>query len=234
MAAWFDTIFIIILENHGWSQVQGCQFVDWFTKNGVVFNNWSAATHPSGPNYRALFSGNYWSNNEFDNVHRPNIGDLVKCTTVFFRGVPADRHNPFLDMQSSMNIARASIIDAPVDQAKGIYYFGMDDNNDAHNGDLNGADHNAMDAINLVVSTRKDNNYLIFLTFDEAFGLEWVNNHVFTGMYMPGMTRPSVIHSPVNHYNFARNLYQNWGMTPPAEMDSSSLIYDGRFLLTLS
>ena len=94
MHKWFSNVYFAVLENHGWSQVQDCEFVKWFSANGAIFPHWYAAAHPSGPNYRALLSGNTWSLNEFDGVRRENIANHIPSAVVDYAGVAADRHNP--------------------------------------------------------------------------------------------------------------------------------------------
>src|SRR5579864_105242 len=183
MARWFERIYFAVLENHGWSQVQDCDFVKWFQTNGVVFPHWYAVDHPSGPNYRCLLSGLTWSNNEFDGVWRPNIADHIPSAVANYQGAPADRHNPFLDMKSKK-------LTTPPD-AK-IIYYGMDDNNDAHSGPLNTADMNVMRLITWLgfpPTLAKPQSYreAFFLLFDEAFGVEYLSNHIFVAMYSPTM-----------------------------------------------
>jgi hypothetical protein len=43
----FDTLVLMVLENHGWAQVQQCKFVSHLRQHGVVFTGWQAVTHPS-------------------------------------------------------------------------------------------------------------------------------------------------------------------------------------------
>src|SRR4051812_25198260 len=90
----FDTIVLMVLENHGWSQVQSSELIAYFAENGTTFTSWSGVKHPSGPNYRAMLSGNTWSGNEFDGVPRPNVGLHVDYKIYAYSGRPADRHNP--------------------------------------------------------------------------------------------------------------------------------------------
>jgi len=231
-AQWFDTLFLIILENHGWSQVQKTNLVSWFSVNGTVFWSWDAAAHPSGPNYRALMSGNYWSSNEFDDVHRPNIGDQVPCFVASFKGQPAQRHNPFLDMHAAKAASAGSI-----DTFQGIYYLGMDDMNNAHSGPdderLQIADRNVMEAIGSIVTPSRAGRYLFFTVFDEAFGFDWFSNHVFAAMAGPMIPRGKSVHSPISHFNFARLLYDNWSIDAPPEMMHQGNVYAGQKLWDL-
>jgi hypothetical protein len=228
-AKWFDTLFLMILENHGWSQIQETSFFSWFAQYGTIFSSWSAAAHPSGPNYRSLMSGNYWSFNEFDGVHRPNIGDQVDCYVNSFKNSPAERHNPFLDMHSKNRLPQAEL-----SSFKGIYYFGMDDDNNAHSGSLETADANVTAAITLVQKEKANTDrYAFFLVFDEAYGLDWFTNHVFAAIAGPSVPRGNLVHSPLSHFNFARLLYDNWEIAFPQEAIPAGNAFAGQALWEL-
>jgi hypothetical protein len=203
---WFDKLLILILENHGWSQVQDCQFVKWFRENGCVFSNWHGVAHPSGPGYRCLFSGQTWSGNEFDGVWRPSILDTVQNVTQPFAGMPADRHNPAKDMR-----AKAAVDWVPGAPLADIHYLGMDDQNDAHSGPLSQADANVMRALTSFDVPRGPRT-LTVVTFDEAFGLEYGTNHVFMGMAGGMVSRGKEVGQQFTHADFAIGLYANWGV----------------------
>ena len=145
----FDTLVLIVLENHGWTQVQGWKFVNHFAENGVVFTGWHGVTHPCGPNYRAMISGNTWSGNEYDGVQRPNLGRSVDYKIYQYRGIPAQRHNPFLDMNPQGDARATNYLSGPMSNAglAPLTYLGLDDANNAHNGPPSVADENVMQAI---------------------------------------------------------------------------------------
>lgn len=231
---WFNTVYLVVLENHGWTQTQNLKAVDYFTKNGMLFNNWTATAHPSGPNYRTLMSGNYWSYNEYDGVHRPNIGDSVPCVIEDYVGIPAVRHNPFMDMQSGMVVPNAR--PAIRHTFNGIWYFGMDDQNNGHSAAVSVADNNVM---NLVAEFEQYKasylRWIMFFVFDEAFGCDWFSNHVFAGMIGSHniITPGKIVHSPLRHENFAQMLYDNWEIPAPEEMLHTGRIYKGKEIYTL-
>ncbi|MGN6532574.1 MAG: alkaline phosphatase family protein [Ginsengibacter sp.] len=53
-------IVIAVEENHGYDQIIGSEnapYINQLAKEGTLFTNSSAVTHPSQPNYLALFSG---------------------------------------------------------------------------------------------------------------------------------------------------------------------------------
>ena len=229
---WFDQIFIMVLENHGWTQSAAMKMVNYISQFGIVFTDYHGTVHPSGPNYRSMFSGQHWSTNEFDGVKRPNIGDSIPVYQYDYMNAPAERHNPFLDMKSIE--ARLHLtLDMSNITAKGIHYLGMDDQNDAHSGSLDIADTNVNNFIKWWHTLdnpiyRKD---ILFVVFDEAFGIEYIDNHVFAGMIMGnGTLLGTTVTEHMNHYNFARMLYDNWNIPMNPSADSSSSIYAGHAL----
>src|SRR3954452_11542282 len=55
-----DHIVVVVEENHGTSQLLGsgqAPYFDSLVQQGAVIRGYSAVTHPSEPNYFALFSG---------------------------------------------------------------------------------------------------------------------------------------------------------------------------------
>ena len=127
-----------------------------------------------------MLSGNIWSTNEFDGVQRPNLAQYVDFKVFAFKGAPADRHNPFLDMNPSdrraMPIPNAVLNDSALTD---IVYLGLDDQNNAHNGPLAVADANAMQALQAFGSLKSGLRRLFILLFDEAFGNEYPGQPCF-------------------------------------------------------
>lgn len=230
----FDTLVLIVLENHGWSQVQDCQFIKHFAANGVVFTSWHGVTHPSGPNYRAMLSGNKWSGNEFDGVQRPNLGRSVDYKIYAYGGIPAQRHNPFLDMNPHGDARATDYRTGPLrdDGLAPLTYLGLDDANNAHNGPLNVADDNVMRAIADFNVLGSGGRKLFLAVFDEAYGKDYSANHVFAGAIGAGVM-PKQVHSSLSHYSLAQFLADNWGVTI-AEMDPTGDTYAGSSLLDLA
>ena len=55
-----DHIIIVMLENHGFDQIIGsanAPFINSLVRKGLLFSDYHGVTHPSQPNYIALFSG---------------------------------------------------------------------------------------------------------------------------------------------------------------------------------
>jgi hypothetical protein len=233
MAKFFDHIVLMICENTGWSSVQDLQFVKYINQHGTIFEHWTGVTHPSGPNYRAILSGQTWSGNEYDGIQRPNIATSIDYEIVDFKGIPAIRHNPFLDMNPNhpgvhlTDFAAATNAGLP-----DLLYLGMDDLNNAHSGSLNTADANVVEAINLFDQLKEENRLFVVL-FDEGFGFDYLGNHIFCGMLGPKVS-VNQVGSPCSHYNLAQFFCDNWGIIGLNEMDPQCKTYAGRNLIDLN
>jgi hypothetical protein len=55
-----DHVVVVVFENHGYSQMIGnssAPYINSLARGGANFTNFTAETHPSQPNYFAMFSG---------------------------------------------------------------------------------------------------------------------------------------------------------------------------------
>jgi len=119
----FNHIFLILMENHDYSQIIGSSsapYINSLAKTGAISTNYHAVGHPSEPNYLALTSGNSFSSNSCVTgdgdptgaclVNATNITDRLKLAGKRWKGymesMPspcyltdsgeyAVRHNPF-------------------------------------------------------------------------------------------------------------------------------------------
>ncbi|MGY3054110.1 phospholipase C [Pedobacter sp. UYEF25] len=89
-----DHIIIVVEENHGYDQVIGSKnapYLNQLAKEGALFTDAHGVTHPSQPNYLALFSGSTQGVfnddcNEQMTYHTPNLGAALLKTGHTFKG----------------------------------------------------------------------------------------------------------------------------------------------------
>lgn len=90
-----DHIIIVMEENHGFDEVVGspnAPFITQLSKEGALFTDSHGVTHPSQPNYLALFSGStqgVTGDDCLENVtpyNTPNLGALLLAKGLSFRG----------------------------------------------------------------------------------------------------------------------------------------------------
>lgn len=83
-----DHVFVIMMENHGYSQIAGnpnAPFINSFAKTANVATNYFAIAHPSLTNYLEVIGGSNFG------VHTDSYPDWhsTSCTTNLATGVPA-------------------------------------------------------------------------------------------------------------------------------------------------
>jgi hypothetical protein len=76
-----DHIVIVIEENHGYAQIMdkhnGASYIHMLAKRGMLFTDSHGVTHPSLPNYLALFSGSTQGVNSDSCLHTFNNDNLA-------------------------------------------------------------------------------------------------------------------------------------------------------------
>lgn len=131
----FSHVVVILLENHGYSQVIGNDQMPNFNalaKQNVLLTNYHAVTHPSLPNYIALIGGGTFGITTDCNrcfVNEPSLPDLIEASGRTWKtyqedlpspcytgssGGYAERHDPFIYFDPIRNDAarcKRSVVD---------------------------------------------------------------------------------------------------------------------------
>jgi len=225
-----DHVVIVIEENHSFSQIMNMQHanssINALAKRGVLFTQSYGVTHPSLPNYLALFSGSmqdvrddacpYTFNN--DNLatalldkglsfasyaeNLPAVGDL-SCRS----GAYQRKHNPASDWQGTRLPAEMNLrfADFPQNFSKlpTVALVVPDQNNDMHDGSFEAADDWLKNHITPYVDWAFKHNSLLILTWDEDNGSE--NNRVVT-LFIGPMVKSGTSAQHIDHYNVLRTL----------------------------
>lgn len=112
-------VVVVVMENKAYGQVIGnaqAPFINRLAQEGASFTNWHAITHPSQPNYLAMFSGSTYGVTSDDcpqSLDGPNLGrqllDAGRTFAGYSEALPstgftgcgaggyARKHNPWVD-----------------------------------------------------------------------------------------------------------------------------------------
>jgi acid phosphatase len=223
-------VVMVIEENHSFSQIMNMQHanstINALAKRGVLFTQSYGVTHPSLPNYLALFSGDtqgvhddacpYTFKN--DNLatalldknlsfasyseNLPATGDL-SC----YSGAYQRKHNPVSNWQGTRLPAEINLrfTDFPQDFSKlpTVAFVVPDQNNDMHDGSFEAADDWLKKHITPYVDWAFKHNSLLILTWDEDNGSE--NNRLVT-LFVGPMVKVGTSAQHINHYTVLRTL----------------------------
>ncbi len=231
-----DHVVIVIEENHGFSQIMDLRnrasYIHALAKRGLLFTDSHGVTHPSLPNYLALFSGSMQgvSNDSCphtfntDNLASslldggfsfvtyseslPKTGDLSCASGAYQR-----KHNPASNWQGTRLTAEINqrFADFPRDFSRlpTVSFVIPDQDNDMHDGSFEAADQWLKTRIEPYVAWAFKHNSLLILTWDEDdFRAE---NHVATILVGP-MVKRGVSMQRIDHYSVLRTLLDFYGL----------------------
>jgi acid phosphatase len=231
-----DHVVIVIEENHAYSQLIGSDsspYINSLAEDpySATFINSYAVTHPSQPNYLALYSGstqgvandNHPANEPFTT---PNLGQqLINASMSYstyseslpYAGFNGDtsgayfrKHNPAANwIGTGINQIPAStdqpFTSFPSDFTKlpTVSIVIPNINNDMHNGTVSTADAWLKNNLENYVQWAKSNNSLFILTFDEDNDKN--GNHILT-IFTGAMVRGGEYPEQIYHYSILRTI----------------------------
>ncbi|MFZ5522550.1 MAG: alkaline phosphatase family protein [Pseudomonadota bacterium] len=225
-----DHVVVVIEENRSYMQIMDPRnqnsYIHTLAKRGLLFTRSYGVTHPSQPNYLALFSGSTHgiTNNacplsfDTDNLasallnaglsfasfaeSMPEVGYLSCMSGAYHR-----KHNPAANWQGTRLPASVNqrFSDFPVDYSKlpTVSFVIPDQNNDMHDGSYADADNWLKIHIAPYVDWAMKHNSLLILTWDEDHYQS--DNRIATIIVGP-MVRTGTSDQRINHYNVLRTL----------------------------
>lgn len=243
-----DHIVVVIEENRGYSQIMDQRnsgsYIHALAKRGMLFTQSYGVTHPSQPNYLALFAGSTYDVTSnacgysftTDNLATafldkglsfasyaeslPAVGDLSCMSGAYQR-----KHNPITNWQGTRLPAEMNLrfSDFPQNFSKlpTVSFVIPDQNNDMHDGSFATADEWLKTRIDPYVEWAFKHNSLLILTWDEDSGKE--NNQVVT-LFIGPMVKAGTNSQRINHYNVLRTLLDMYGLPALGESANAQAI----------
>jgi phosphatidylinositol-3-phosphatase len=230
-----DHVMVVVFENEDAENVVGGPDAPYLTalaRAGASFTDAHGETHPSQPNYLALFSGS--THGVVDNtcpleLSGPNLAsqllDAGETFVGYSEGLPgvgftgceagryARKHNPwvnFPDLPDSVNQPYSAL---PADFAElpTVSFVVPDLCNDMHDCGVAAGDSWAREHLSGYVAWAEQHNSLLVVTFDEDNGSP--ANHIATVLVGP-MVRPGTSDQAIDHYTLLRTLEAMYGLDP--------------------
>lgn len=223
-------VVVVIMENHSYSQVIGAPYIHHLAKIGASFTNSHGITHPSQPNYLALFSG---STRGVSDDHCPvslasdNLGHQLRSARDTFAGYSEDlpsvgsttcnsggyarRHTPWVDFSNLPGSVNRPLTSFPRNYSSLPTVSIVVPNlcHDMHDCSVSTGDTWLKTHIDGFVRWAATHNSLLVLTWDED---DFTSaNHIATVFAGP-MVKHGNYGEPVNHYNVLRTLEDFYGL----------------------
>lgn len=232
---YFSSIVWAVMENHGVQAANKLPAERFLMAHGATFNRYYANTHPSGPNYRIIVSGEPWTQREVYLHAEPTVATELSAIGIptidwYVGGTPDLKHDPYMDLKSHVTLKTKGPFEPDTLPDAAQVYLGYDDDNNAHNGPMAAVDANIRALVKTLDASqwfnRKDasGHYpVLVVTWDESFTFD---NSVLTAFYGRGVKAGFVSPHKVDHYNFCRTLTDNWGLAPLGRAAKSAPIAD--------
>jgi phosphatidylinositol-3-phosphatase len=245
-------VLVVIFENKAYEQVAGSVAAPWITGlmgSSAVFTDAHAITHPSQPNYLALFSGSTQAVTDdhcpVDLAGMPNLAEQLVAAGHSFVGYSEDlpkagylgcshagyaaKHNPWVDFTNVPDSANQPFSAFPADYAAlpTVSFVIPNLCHDMHNCSVATGDAWARTHLDGYVRWARQHDSLLILTFDEDD--RSADNRILT-MFTGAGIRPGSYRQAINHYSVLRTIESWYGLAPlqrAAEAAPITAIWDG-------
>jgi acid phosphatase len=240
-------VIVIVEENKTLAQVVdggSAPFIRRLAQNGALFTNAHGVTHPSLPNYLALFAGVTNTNGdgcpaEGVSPQAPNLASELAAEHLSFAGyaehLPATgslactagtyarKHAPWVAFSNvppgdSLPFSALPAYDALPTVAMVI----PDIDDDMHDGTIEEGDDWLKTHVSALLSWADAHDTLVILTWDEGFD---GSNSIPTIFYGP-MVKPGRYAERITHYNTLRTLEELYGLALTGQAASAAPITD--------
>jgi hypothetical protein len=238
-----DHIVLVIEENHSYSQIinsPDAPHINRLAAQGALFTQSFGITHPSQPNYLALFSGSTQGITDNSCPHTfttPNLGQALLAAGLTFVGYSEDlpsigsiicsmglyerKHNPWVNWQNSITngiptTANLPMTSFPTDYSKlpTISVIVPNQVNSMHNGKnpeaIRTGDRWILERLDTYVQWAQQHNSLLIVTWDEDNGKE--NNRIVT-LFVGPMVQAGRYGQRITHYNVLRTIEELYGLS---------------------
>jgi len=234
-------------ENHAYSQIIGspeAPYINSLAAEGASFTRSYAITHPSQPNYLALFSGSTQGVTSDSCPHTfsaPNLGsELIaagKTFTGFSEGLPsvgsevctsgeyARKHVPWTDFYNVPSSDNQPFTSFPTNFADlpTVSWVIPDLLDDMHTGTIQQADKWLQTNLEPYIAWAQANNSLLIVTWDED---DDTNLNQIPTIFVGPMVKAGQYSEKINHYNVLRTLEAIYGLPFAGRSASVKTILD--------
>lgn len=234
-------ILVVIEENHAYTSIYGstaAPYLTNFAKTGLWMAQSFGITHPSEPNYIALFAGSTMGVTD-DNNHPLSGDNLAKqCKTkgvsfkAYSEGLPsvgfvggatgktesgayAQKHAPWANFQAAGDFDGAnhlpfSSMPSTWSAMPKLAFVVPNQLDDMHDGSVTAGDNWIKSKLGNLIDTAAANNALVIITTDEDD--RGHSNHIYTAMKGAHVQAGSQYAATVNHYDILGFLQDALGL----------------------
>ncbi|WP_031171232.1 alkaline phosphatase family protein [Streptomyces durhamensis] len=235
-----DHVVVVVFENHAYSQVIGSSsapYLNSLRSGGASLTQAYAETHPSQPNYFALFSGSTQGITD-DSCYTPGFSSAPNLasetiaagrswasynetlpsqgSTTCSSGKYARKHNPWFGFSNVPASSAKTFAQFPADYSTLPQLSFVTPNlcSDMHDCSVSTGDTWLKNNLGAYATWAKSHNSLLVITFDEDNRLS--GNRIPTVLYGQPVAAGSSSSTTYDHYDLLRTLEDSQGLTSHA------------------
>jgi hypothetical protein len=244
----YDHVLIVVMENHGLSQVVGSPSAPYITalsSQGANFTNSHGVAHPSQPNYLALFSGSTQGVGSDSCPHTfagtNNLGAQLLAAGLSFAGYSesmpaagftgcsaglyARKHNPWVNFPNVPSTANLPFSSFPSDYAllPTVSFVVPNLSSDMHDSGVGTGDAWLKLHIDPYVQWAKTHNSLLILTFDED---DWSTSaNLIPTVFAGAGVVPGGYNGRIDHYSILSTIESIYGLPALGSAPPISVVF---------
>ncbi|MFI9274389.1 alkaline phosphatase family protein [Kitasatospora sp. NPDC052896] len=242
-------IVVVMEENHSYDDIIGdtsdAPYINSLASQGALMTQSFAVTHPSEPNYMALFGGSTFGLSSdacpTNEGNTANLGsellaagdtfvgyseDLPKAgSTTCTSGSYARKHSPWINFSNIPGSDSQPFSSFPTDynQLPTVSFVIPNLDDDMHNGTINQGDTWLQNNLSSYATWAQQNNSLLIVTWDED---DYTENNQIPTIIVGANVQPGQYSETINHYNLLATLEQMYGLAPVGESANATPITD--------
>lgn len=226
----YDHIVVCIMENHSYDEIVGsgnAPYINSLLNDAALFTNYHAVTHPSQPNYFALYAGDTFGVTD-DNDHTeadPSLATVLQAVNRKFVGYPESgsprKHNPWESFPEGTSV-EVNFGSFPSDftTLPDVAFVIPNLNDDMHDGTIQQGDTWLQNNLDSYIQWAKTHNSLFILTFDEDDSSQ--SNQILTFAVGQGVVSGSY-NDALDHYSTLATICDVMGAAFPRNAASAAL-----------
>jgi acid phosphatase len=243
----FDHVVVVVEENRSYADIIGnraAPYLNSLAAGGALFTRSFALTHPSEPNYLALFSGSTQGLTNDSCPHSysgQNLGSQLIGAGLSFAGysesMPSDgylgcsgngyarKHNPWVNFTNVPATANLTLARFPssYDSLPTVSFVIPNLNDDMHDGSVSTGDGWLRAHLDGYARWALAHHSLLIVTWDEDD--RSAGNHITTIFYGQSV-KPGRYSDPVTHYRLLRTLQAAYGLPGLGNSSAAAAITD--------
>ncbi|KJK59380.1 acid phosphatase [Saccharothrix sp. ST-888] len=242
-------IVVVMEENHSFDDVIGdtsdAPYINSLASQGALMTSSFGVTHPSEPNYMALFGGSTFGLSSdacpVNEGNKANLGSELLASGRTFKGYSeglprtgstscssggyARKHSPWVNFSNVPAADSLPFSSFPTDYntlpTVSFVIPNLDD--DMHDGTIADGDSWLQNNLADYATWAQQNNSLLVVTWDED---DYTESNQIPTLFFGAHVQPGQYSETINHYNVLATLEQMYGLAPVGQSASAAPITD--------